>query len=209
MIKRIDIRAIAVTGVMAALGTVLMYLEFPIAFLIPSFIKFDFSELPALITAFAFGPLYGISVCLVKNLLHAMVSQSFGVGEISNFILGAVFCGIAGLIYQRKRTRKGALLGAAIGALVMAAISFPSNLLVVYPIYENFMPREVIVGMYETLLPAADQLWKALLIFNVPFTFAKGAIDALICFLIYKPLSPILKGTGRFARNQRVSDGKA
>ncbi|MEE1055615.1 MAG: ECF transporter S component, partial [Acutalibacteraceae bacterium] len=89
--RKINVKGIAVSAVCGALGFVLMLLEFPIPFIIPSFIKLDFSEIPALIASFAYGPIYGILVCAVKNLLHLFVTTSGGVGELSNFILGAIF----------------------------------------------------------------------------------------------------------------------
>ena len=135
MKKQNLIRGIAVSGVMGAVGFVLMLLEFPLPFIIPSFIKLDFSEIPAIITAFAFGPQYGILVCLIKNLLHLFVTTSAGVGELSNFLLGAVFTGVAGLIYIKRKDRKGALVGALVGSFAMAAVSVVTNYLVVYPAY--------------------------------------------------------------------------
>lgn len=193
--KKINVRAFTVTAIMGAVGFVLMLLEFPLAFIIPSFIKFDFSEIPALITAFGFGPIYGIIVCLVKNLLHLFVTTSGGVGELSNFIIGAIFVGIAGFVYKFNRTRKGALLGSVIGAAVMAVISVFTNLFFVYPAFSVIygMPMEVILGMYKALLPATRNLFEALVIFNLPFNFAKGMIHAAVCFGVYKSISPILK----------------
>ena len=193
--KKFSIKSLAVVAIMGAIGFILMVLEFPMPFLIPPFIKFDFSELPAIITAFALGPIQGIIVCLIKNLLHLFVTTSAGVGELSNFILGAIFVGTAGIIYRYKKTRSGALIGSIVGALLMAVISVVSNYFVVYPAYVTLygMPMEAIIGMYKALLPASDTLLKSLLIFNLPFTFAKGMIDALICFVVYKKLSPILK----------------
>lgn len=193
--KKFNIKSVAVVAIMGAIGFILMVLEFPMPFLIPPFIKFDFSELPAIITAFALGPIQGIIVCLIKNLLHLFVTTSAGVGELSNFILGAIFVGTAGIIYRYKKTRLGALIGSIAGALLMAVISVVSNYFVVYPAYVTLygMPMEAIIGMYKALLPASDTLLKSLLIFNLPFTFAKGMIDALICFVVYKKLSPILK----------------
>lgn len=186
---------IAVIGIMSALGFVLMLLEFPLPFLIPSFIKFDFSELPALITAFAYGPVSGMIVCLVKNLLHLPFTTSNCIGELSNFILGAIFVGVAGLVYKRAKSRRSALIGTVLGAVIMAVVSIPSNYYIVYPAFSVIygMPMEAILGMYKALLPAADNLFKALLIFNLPFNFAKGMIDAGICFLVYKRISPLLK----------------
>ena len=193
--KKFNIKSLAVVAIMGAIGFILMVLEFPMPFLIPPFIKFDFSELPAIITAFALGPIQGIIVCLIKNLLHLFVTTSAGVGELSNFILGAIFVGTAGIIYRYKKTRSGALIGSIVGALLMAVISVVSNYFVVYPAYVTLygMPMEAIIGMYKALLPASDTLLKSLMIFNLPFTFAKGMIDALICFVVYKKLSPILK----------------
>ena len=98
------VRYIAVTGVLAACAYVLQLIEVPVPFM-PTFIKFDFSDLPALIGSFAMGPVCGIIIELLKNLFHALVSQSFGVGEISNFILGAVFVGVAGLVYKFNKTQ--------------------------------------------------------------------------------------------------------
>ena len=180
---------------MGALGFVLMLLEFPLPFIIPPFIKLDFSEIPAIITAYAFGPQYGILVCLIKNLAHLPFTSSAGVGELSNFILGAVFVGVAGLFYRHKKTRKSAFLGAAAGALAMAVISVATNYFVVYPAYVVLynMPMNAIIGMYKAILPASDTLLKSLLIFNLPFTFLKGMIDTAVCFAVYKRISPILK----------------
>ena len=190
---RNNIKAVAVTAIMGAIGFVLMFFEFPIPALIPSFIKLDFSEIPAVITTFALGPVYGVLVCLIKNLLHLFDSSSGGVGELANFLLGAVFVFTAGIIYRFNRTRKGALIGALSGAAAMAVLSVPINYFVTYPVYTAFIPMEAIIGMYQAILPAANTLLKALLIFNMPFTFVKGIIDSAFCFIVYKKLSPILK----------------
>ncbi|MBR6902636.1 MAG: ECF transporter S component [Clostridia bacterium] len=193
--KKINIRAFAVTAIMGAVGFVLMLLEFPLPFIIPSFIKLDFSEIPALITAFALGPWYAVAVCLIKNLLHLFMTSSAGVGELSNFLLGAVFVIAAGYIYKYKKTRKIALLSCLCGAAAMAVMSVIINYFAVYPAYVVLygMQMEAIVGMYKAILPSADTLIKDLLIFNLPFTFFKGIIDSAVCFAIYKSLSPIIK----------------
>ena len=193
MQKKISTKSIAVMAVMSAIGFILMVLEFPLPFIIPPFIKFDFSELPAIITAFALGPVQGIVVCFVKNLLHLFITSTAGVGELSNFILGAIFVGTAGFIYKRKKTRGGALIGSLAGAILMAVISIATNYFITYPFYTNFMPMEAIIGAYQAILPSCNSLVKCLVVFNLPFNFAKGIIDAVICFGIYKKLSPILK----------------
>ena len=120
--KKQDNRKLAVTAIMGAVGFILMMLEFPIPSIIPAFIKFDFSELPALITAFAVGPWWGVAVCLIKNLLHLFVSSTAGVGELSNFVLGAIYVFTAGMIYKHRRTRGGALVGTLAGAFSMNSV---------------------------------------------------------------------------------------
>lgn len=187
------IRKLTVTAILAAVSAVLMFLDFSVPFM-PGFIKMDLSDMPALIASFAFGPLSGVGVCLIKNLINLFTTTTGGVGELSNFILGCMLVIPAGLIYKRKKNRKFALLGSLVGAVCMAGMSFFTNYFIVYPIYTNFMPMEQIIAAYQAILPRVTALWQALLIFNVPFTFIKGMLCALIAFLVYKPLSPILKG---------------
>ena len=171
-----------------------MFIEVSIP-IIPSFIKLDISELPALITSFAFGPFWGVLVCLLKNLIHLPASQTSGIGEISNFLLGAVFVAVAGLFYKYRHNRKSAFVGSLVGSLAMAVAAMFVNLFIVYPIYTKILiPEEAILGMYQAILPSVDSLWKAILIFNVPFTFVKGLISVIITFIIYHKISPILKG---------------
>ncbi len=186
-------RKIAVTAMLSAVATVLMAFSFSVP-LMPSFIKMDFSELPALLAAFALGPGWGVAVCLVKNLINLIMTTTGGVGELANFLIGAMFALTAGWIYRVKKTRTGALIASVSGALAMGVMSIPINFFISYPFYTHFMPLEVIIGMYQAIFPKINGLLACLLIFNFPFTVVKGLLDAAICFLIYKPLSPILKG---------------
>ena len=166
----------------------------------PAFIKLDISDLPALLGTFSLGPVYGVAIQLVKNLLHLPFGSSAGVGELSNFLLGAVFAFIAGIVYKKHKNRGGALWGSVAGAAAMAVISIPINYFIVYPAYVVLygLPLEAIVGMYQEILgavaqvPTSNALLNCLMVFNVPFTLCKGLLDVALCFLIYKPLSPLL-----------------
>lgn len=191
--KPVNVRYMTMTAMLSAIAFVLMMLEFSIP-IMPSFIKLDFSELPALIGSFAMGPLSGTVICLIKNLLHLPMSSTGGVGELSNFILGAMFVIPAGLFYKKRKGRKSALIGSLVGAVLMSVISVASNYFIVYPVYTAFMPMEAIINAYQVILPQADTLLKCLVIFNMPFTFIKGMMNVLITFLVYKHISPIIKG---------------
>ena len=187
---------LAVTAMLSAVAFVLMFIEFPIPALIPSFVKLDISDLPELLAAFSMGPLYGVAVTLVKNLLFILLhgTSSAYVGELFNFLMGSVFAFSAGFIYQRKNSRQSALIGSIVGAALMALISVPLNYFVVYPAYVVCygLPLEAIIGMYQAIRPSTNGLLECLVVFNMPFTFCKGMLDVLLCFLIYKPLSPLL-----------------
>ena len=192
-----QLRMLTGTAMLSAAAAGLMFVDFSVPFM-PSFIKMDISELPALLAGFAYGPLYGVAVCFIKNIFNLIFhSSTGGAGELCNFLLGVFFVVPAALIYKKIKTRKGAVIGAAVGALAMALLSLPLNYYITYPIYSNFMPIDAIVGMYQDIFPKAGGLLSCLIIFNMPFTFLKGVLDAVVCFLIYKPLSPILKGRGR------------
>lgn len=191
------IRKLTVTAMLSAVAFVLMFLDFPLPMIMPSFVQMDFSDLPELLGAFALGPVYGVLVALIKNLIHLLLAGSTnGVGELCNFLLGASFAWVAGFVYQRNKTRRGAILGAVLGAVAMAIFSVPLNFFLTYPAYVVLygMPLDVIIGMYQAILPSVDGLLECLVIFNLPWTLVKGLLDAAICMLIYKPLSPILHG---------------
>ena len=192
------VRNLAVAGMLSAVAFVLMFLDFPIPMLIPPFIKMDFSDLPALLGAFALGPVYGVIISLLKNILHIVIAGTTTacVGEVSNFLMGALFAASAGWIYKTHKSRKGALLGALAGAVIMGVLSIPINYFLVYPAYIQFygLPEPAILDMYRLILPSMKNLIQCLIVFNAPFTLMKGLFDVALCFVVYKPLSPILHG---------------
>ena len=129
-----NLRKITVTAILSAVAAVLMFLEFSVP-IMPSFIKFDFSETPALLASFALGPWWGVAVCFIKNLIKIILgSNTACVGELCNFLLGAAFVLPAGYLYRFRKTRSMALVGTLVGAFVMAAFSLPLNYYVTYPI---------------------------------------------------------------------------
>lgn len=190
------IRELTVTAMLAAVATVLMFLDFSLPMFIPGFVKMDVSELPALLASFSLGPVYGVAVCLIKNLLNLIFHGSTGgIGELCNFLLGAAFVATAGIIYRRSKSRKTAVIGCLVGAAVMAVVSVPVNYFISYPVYAKmFGGIDAILAAYQAINPNVDGLLQCLVVFNLPFTFVKGLLDSVLCFLIYKSLSPILHG---------------
>ncbi len=197
MQKKINVRTLAVTAILGAVATVLMFFSFSIPVILPSFLAMDFSELPALIASFTLGPVSGATVCLIKNVVNLPTSSTGGAGELCNFLMGVTFVVPAGLIYKYRKDRVGAVVGSFVGALVMAILSLPINYFISYPAYAVFfnMTTDKVMAMYQAILPWVKTLPQALLIFNMPFTFVKAMCSVLITFVIYKRISPLIKGT--------------
>jgi len=189
----VNVRKMTMTAMLSAVAFILMFLDFSVPFM-PGFIKMDLSELPALIGAFSMGPVSGVVICLIKNLLHLFMTSTGGVGELSNFILGACFVLPAGLVYKKWKGKKAAVIGSLVGAVIMGLVSIVSNYFITYPVYYAFMPKEAILAAYQAIYPGVDNILQCLIVFNAPFTFIKGVFSVIITLFIYKPLSPIIKG---------------
>jgi len=181
------------TAVLSAMAVLLMYLEFNLPFM-PSFLKFDFSELPVLVGSYALGPWYGVLIELLKNLIHLPATGTAGIGEASNFLTGSIYVFTAGSIYKKNRTRKGAIISMAIATLALGVIACPLNYFVTLPLYGTVLhfPMEAIVGMASAVNPMVSS--KISLIFWVflPFNLFKGLVISFFTFWVYKPISNII-----------------
>ncbi len=194
--KQTNVKKITTVAMLTAVAAVLQFIEVSIP-IMPDFIKLDFSDLPEIIGAFACGPLAGVLIALLKNILHILFGSSGAIGELSNFILGASYALTAGLIYKKMPNLKGAVIGGLAASAIMAAVSFPSNFYIIYPLYYSVMklPMEAILDMYQVLRPSTESIAEALLVFNVPFTFLKGLVCAVFAVIISRPLHRFIVNT--------------
>ena len=181
------------TAILSAMAVILMYLEFNLPFM-PTFLKFDFSELPVLVGAYALGPWYGVLIELLKNRIHLPATGTAGIGEASNFLTGSIYVFTAGAIYKKNRTRKGAIISMAIATLALGIIACPLNYFVTLPLYGKVLnfPMEAIVGSASSVNPMVSS--KISLIFWVflPFNLFKGTVISFFTFWIYKPISNMI-----------------
>ena len=192
-------------AILSALAFVLMLMEFLPPF-VPEFLKLDFSEIPVLIGAFAFGPLSAVMIELIKNLLHLTVTQTAGVGELANFLIGSFFAGSAGLVYRYMKNRKGAILAMAVGVLIMTTAASLLNYYVLLDIYARFWTMDAIIGMGTAVNSRITDKGSLILWAFIPFNLVKATAVSVITGLIYKPLSPILHGKhSREEAKNRVS----
>lgn len=192
--EKVKTQALVKVGFLSATAFILMYLEFQVP-LFPGFLKLDLSDIPALVASFATGPLYGVMVELIKNILHATITQSGGIGEIANFTVGSIFVATAGLIYHLNKTRKTALIAMAVATLVMSVSASLLNYYVFLPLYQKVMgfPMDAIIGMGKMANKRIVDL-KTLIAYGIlPFNLLKGFVISAITFLIYKKISPLFK----------------
>lgn len=189
-------RKLAVCGMFSAIAAVLMVLEFPVPYA-PSFYGMDFSELPALIGTFAYGPVAGVLIEFCKVLIKILfkpTSTAF-VGELANFVVGCSFLLPASIIYLFRKTKRGAVLGAVTGTVCMAAFGGIFNALYLLPKFSQLfgMPLDGIIGMGTAVNPAVDSIATLVLFAVVPHNLIKGGLVSLITMLIYKKISPVIK----------------
>ena len=188
------IRSIVKIGALGALGFLLMELfQIPMPFA-PAFMKVDFGDVPGLIGGFAMGPVAGFLIQLVKNILKLFTSETVGVGELSNLIVGSTFVLVSSIIYRRSHNKKGAIVGLIVGSLAMSCIAVLSNTFFIFPAYAAAIKLDL--DVLATQIGAANGLvsnYMTLMLFSVfPFNLVKTLLESVVTLLLYKRISPIL-----------------
>lgn len=181
-------------SILSAIAFIVMMIEFPLP-IFPEFLKIDLSDIPALIGGFAMGPLVGVVIELVKNVLHLLVTKTAGIGEIANFIVGAVFVFTSAKIYSGNRTKKGAAISLLVGTIAMSIVACFLNYFVLIPLYETALnfPISAMIGMANSITGMVSNLLTLVLFSILPFNLLKGIIVSIVVFLIYKKVETIIK----------------
>ena len=191
-------RKIVVIGMFSALSTVLMLFEFPVPFAPPGIYKLDFSELPALIGGFAFGPVTGIMIEFIKVLLKTVIkgtSTAF-VGELANFFVGCSFVLPATIIYLAKKNKVNAIISCIAGTVIITIVGSAFNAFYLLPTFAKMFGMEIdtIIAMGTAVNSNVTSLSDFIFLIVAPVNILKGVMVSVVTLLIYKPLSPILKG---------------
>lgn len=186
-------RNLAITALLSAMAYLLAFFEVPVP-LSPAFAKMDFSDLPAMIGAFAVGPACGVLVELVKNFLQLLSSSTGGVGELANFLMGASYALAAGLIYRYHKTKKTAWIACIAASVVMGLTAALANYFLLLPLFESFMPLEQLITSFGEILPFIHTKQDIVLYNILPFNILKGLAISVITMLTYKKISRIMKG---------------
>ncbi len=183
-------------AMLSALAVVIMQFKFPV-FFAPGFYKMEFSDLPALLGAFAMGPLAGVIIEAVKVLLNLVIdgTTTMLVGEAANFIFGCAYVLPAAFVYKFMHNKKGALVSVCTGTASLCLFGCVINAFVLLPFYAWLykMPIDALVGMGTAINSSITGIFSFVMLAVLPLNLLKGAVTSLVTMLIYKPLSPLLK----------------
>ena len=177
-------------GLLSAMAVILFYIEIPVV----AFYKLDLSTLPAILAGFAMGPIQGVAVIIVKNLVHMLGTSTACVGELADILMSCAFVVPASLYYRKHKNRKSALLAMLIGSAAMVLVSVLVNYFILIPAYQVLMnlPLEVIIGMGQKVFGFIDTTVELVLAITAPFNIFKAVVLSVVTYLLYKRVSPLL-----------------
>ncbi len=195
--QKLKTRNMVSIAMLAAVAVVLMLFEFPLPFL-PPFYKIDGSELPVIIGAFAMGPLAGVVIELLKNLLNLLIdgTTTAFVGEFANFLIGCSYVVPASLVYYHRKSKKNAVLGLVLGTVTCAVVGCLLNAYLLLPAYSKAFHMEIdaLIAMGTAANKAIDSMLTFVIFATAPLNILKCSLVSVFTMLIYKPISRILKG---------------
>lgn len=193
-------RKLAVCGVFGALATILYvvpFFKFPLPFLFPSFLEFNFSDIPTLIAGFAYGPVSAFFVHLIKIIIKLPMSSTACVGELADFIIGLLFVIPAAVYYRKNKTRKGALIGLGLSLVIATGTAILVNRYITIPFFTKTFGLETIMGMATSANGnITDAKWSLVLLGVLPFNFFKNIVVCILTFLLYKKISNVINKYG-------------
>ena len=184
-------------AILSAIGYILMFISVPLPMLFPEFLKIDISDITALMASVSMGPLAGIVVEFMKNLLQVVTgaSTTSGVGEFANFIIGSSFVYTVGVVYGRKKELKSLIRGLSLGVVIMAIVGCITNYFIILPFYDVVAgwDTQSIVDMGAIINPLVTDKITFVIWMIAPFNVLKSVLMGLILLPVYKKMDRLLK----------------
>lgn len=192
-----SLRRMVTLALLSVISFLIMYIAFPLP-LFPQFLTIDFSDVPAIIGALLFGPLAGLIIEGMKNILHYLIVGSatgVPVGELANFFAGTIFIYASTWIYYRTKSVKGLIFGLALGTLLMTIIMSVANYYIIFPSYAFFLhfPIAKAVAIASAANKHITDLYSLIVYGIAPFNIIKGVFITLLLIPLYARLKPYLK----------------
>ena len=200
--KRLNVRSMVQIAILGAVANILLLLRFPLPFM-PPFMDFDLSGIPEIIGTFIMGPVAGIMIVIIKILVKLLMTgtTSMFTGELQNLILSCAYIIPAGIIYQKAKTKKAALIGMIAGTLICAVTAVFSNMYIIIPFYTRIygLSMEQIIAMTQAVNKFVDSEWKFVALGVIPFNLIKGGITTVLIYAAYPIMMRIMKQKSRHA----------
>lgn len=196
--KYFTAKRLAIIGILSALSFVLYMLNFALPFAFPSFLELNIADFPALIGGFALGPVAGVIIVLIRTLIKLPFTSTMCVGELADFLNGAIFVLVSGLTYKRNKTKKTALISLVLGSVATVICASLFNRFISIPFYVEFFFKgnwETIVNICKPLYPSATVdtfYFYYILLAAIPFNALRCLITSLLTFLVYKRVSKLI-----------------
>lgn len=194
--KVLTTKNLTMIAMFSAISAVLMVFEIQLPFS-PSFVKFDFSDLPVMLGGFLIGPFAGGIIVFMKILLHFLLNgtTSFFVGDLSNLLLTLSFVLPASFIYQQKKTKKTAIQGLLVSIICTSLLAIIFNLFLIFPLYLKVLNLKMVdlINMIHVVNPLVKDVFTMIVFSLLPFNLFKYSIVSMITMLSYKKLSILFK----------------
>jgi len=182
------------SALLGAVAAVLWQLRISLP-IFPGFLSLDVSDIPALIGAITTGPLTGLLVLLVKNLLDPIIfgTNTGGIGNLADFIMGASLVLPIGFIFKKRDDTIGYIIGSVAGLVSLVIVSSLVNYFILIPLYSRiFIPLDRIIEIANAINHRVVDIYTLILFAFIPFNLLKGSIVAVLGFIIYRALSPVM-----------------
>jgi riboflavin transporter len=177
IVKNSGVKAFVAIGMLSAIAYVLMLLNFPMP-MFPTWLKIDFSDVPALVGAIIMGPAAGVLIELIKNLLDIISTGSesgIPVGHIANFTTGLLFILPTYFVYKKVQSKKGVISGLIVATIITTIGMSVLNYFVFFPMYEIFMGFKMPKLMIITAI--------------APFNFIKCIMISIVFIVFYNKMA--------------------
>ena len=199
-LKRMNIKQMSVIAVFGALSVILYYFgKFNLPFF-PSWLDIQFSDIPALLVSFMYGPISGILVIIVRFFCKLPGTSTVGVGEFADVLIGVTLCIVAGLIYKKHKSFKGALCAMGIGMASATVMATVANWLILIPAYKGIagFPQAALTGVMDKILGGQgivtdnNFMFYYLFVGVIPFNLFRYVLVFVITLVLYKRLHMLI-----------------
>jgi riboflavin transporter FmnP len=176
--SKFNVRTLVTIGMLSSISFILMLFNFPLPYL-PPFLEIDFSDVPALIATITMGPVAGIIVEIIKNILDWLfkgAETGIPVGHMANLVTSLLFILPVYYIYKRVASSKGLFIGLLVGTISMAIGMSLLNYAVFLPMYTYFLG----MGTFD---------YKEMIVLGIlPFNLIKGILLMVVMMMIYRTM---------------------